>query len=70
MKSIAHSKFLRRQDYFKNLTSLDIRTDIYQDEMQRIQDEILPFGFISTEDNTSSFVDESGTSWKSANPEF
>jgi len=60
--------WLTRQDYFKNLTNLDIRTDIYHEEMQRIEEEILPFGYISTEDNTESFIDENGDKWENLNP--
>ena len=39
--------WLTRQEYFKNLTDMDIRKDIYDDEMQRIEDDMVPFGFIS-----------------------
>ena len=62
--------WLTRQEYFKNLTNLDVRTDIYQDEMQRIEDEILPFGFISTEDNTETTFFDSGDVWKSDSSEL
>ena len=60
--------WLTRQDYFKNLTNLDIRKDIYEDEMKRIEDEILPFGYISTEDNTDTYVDSNGDRWENLNP--
>jgi len=60
--------WLTRQDYFKNLTNLDIRTDIYNEEMQRIEEEILPFGFLSTEDNTDTYVDSNGDKWENLNP--
>ena len=39
--------WLTRQEYFKNLTDMDIRKDIYADEMQRIEDDMVPFGFIN-----------------------
>jgi len=42
--------WLTRQDYFKNLTDMDIRKDIYEDEMKRIEEDILPFGFSTTMD--------------------
>tara|TARA_B100001059_G_scaffold218031_1_gene237837 strand:+ start:30 stop:1688 length:1659 start_codon:yes stop_codon:yes gene_type:complete len=60
--------WLTRQDYFKNLTNLDIRTDIYHEEMQRIEEEILPFGYISTEDDTESYIDDNGDKWENLNP--
>ena len=51
--------WLTRQEYFKNLTDVDIRKDIYEDEMKRIEEDILPFGFMSTVDDEepSSFFD-------------
>ena len=60
--------WLTRQDYFKNLTNLDIRTDIYQEEMERIEEEILPFGYISTEEDVESFIDDKGDRWENLNP--
>ena len=42
--------WLTRQEYFKNLTDMDIRKDIYEDEMKRIEEDILPFGFSTTMD--------------------
>ena len=51
--------WLTRQEYFKNLTDLDIRKDIYEDEMKRIEEDILPFGFSTTVDDQepNSFYD-------------
>ena len=40
--------WLTRQDYFKNLTERDVRLDVYEDEIERLEDEILPFGLISS----------------------
>ena len=38
---------------------MDIRKDIYEDEMKRIEEDILPFGFSSTVDDQepNSFYD-------------
>jgi len=56
--------WLTRQEYFKNITDLDIRKDIYQDEMQRIEDDLVPFGFINTiDEDETSFFDGADT-WK------
>ena len=51
--------WLTRQEYFKNLTDVDIRKDIYEDEMKRIEEDILPFGFSTTidEQEPTSFYD-------------
>jgi hypothetical protein len=34
-----------RQDFFKNLTNLDVRTEMFADEIERIESDIMPFGF-------------------------
>jgi len=58
--------WLTRQEYFKNITDMDIRKDIYQDEMQRIEDDMVPFGFLAgtEEDESTSFWDGDDY-WKS-----
>ena len=45
--------WLTRQQYFKSLTDSDIRTQIYEDQIREIEDDLLPFGFI-TEDTEES----------------
>ena len=44
--------WLTRQDYFKNLTERDVRIDVYQDEIDRLEEEVLPFGLISYFDDS------------------
>ena len=56
--------WLTRQDYFKNLTERDVRLDVYEDEIERIEDEVLPFGFMAHEED-----DEDGE-WKKVNTSF
>jgi hypothetical protein len=34
-----------RQDFFKNLTDLDVRLEMYKNEIEKIESEIMPFGF-------------------------
>lgn len=41
-----------RQDFFENLTNKDVRVEMYNQEIDKIESEILPFGFI--EDGSSS----------------
>ena len=43
--------WLTRQDYFKNLTERDVRLDVYEDEIKRLEEEVLPFGLISLFDD-------------------
>jgi len=38
--------WLSTQPYFKDLSSLDIRKDIYQDTISKLEDEMTPFGFV------------------------
>ena len=63
--------WLTRQEYFKNLTDLDIRKDIYEDEMKRIEEDILPFGFSTTVDDQepTSFYDGEDY-WKGSDTPF
>ena len=41
--------WMTRQDYFKSLTDADIRTQIYEEKIRDIEDELMPFGFIADE---------------------
>ena len=34
-----------RQQYFKNLTDMDVRLAMYQQEIDKIEDDMLPFGY-------------------------
>jgi len=52
--------WLTRQDYFKNLTERDVRVDVYGEEISRLEEEILPFGLISTHDD----IDEGNDGWE------
>jgi hypothetical protein len=42
--------WLTRQDYFKNITDIDVRTDIYKEKIEELEDEMTPFGFISSDE--------------------
>jgi len=39
--------WMTRQDYFKSLTDSDIRTQIYEEKIREIEDDLMPFGFAS-----------------------
>jgi hypothetical protein len=50
--------WLTTQTYFKELTNLDIRKDLYKDKMKQIEDDMTPFGFIQDGINDApSYVD-------------
>ena len=41
--------WMTRQEYFKSLTDADIRTQIYEEQIRDIEDDLIPFGFITDE---------------------
>jgi len=49
--------WLSRQDYFKDLTNVDTRTAIYEEEISRLEDEMTPFGFIINNEEEATFWD-------------
>jgi hypothetical protein len=51
------------QNYFKELTDLDIRTKLYQDKMQQIEEDLAPFGFVDDGFTDNTFVDQEGNRW-------
>ena len=55
--------WLVAQDYFKEMTSNDIRKRIYEEQKNQIEQDMAPFGFILDGLDESTFVDESGDRW-------
>ena len=56
--------WLVAQDYFKELTDQDIRKRLYEEQKNQIEQDMSPFGFISTGiSDERSFVDQSGDRW-------
>jgi hypothetical protein len=51
--------WLTRQPYFKELTNLDTRIALFKNEIKQLEEDLAPFGFISTydEDNLKTFSD-------------
>ena len=49
--------WLSRQDYFKDLTNVDTRTAIYEEEISRLEEEMTPFGFIIDTEDEITFWD-------------
>ena len=52
------------QNYFKELTDLDIRTKLYQEKMQQIEEDLAPFGFVDDGLEETSFIDNEGNRWQ------
>jgi hypothetical protein len=42
-----------RQDFFKNITDSDIRTEMYSQDMKKIEEDLLPFGYLIDGDPVS-----------------
>jgi len=56
--------WLSTQPYFKDLSSLDIRKDIYQDTITKLEEEMTPFGFIDDgSDDATVEKEKDGTNW-------
>ena len=52
------------QEYFKELLDTDIRKAIYENSLDKIEEEMTPFGFIEYGDSLEdTFIDDSGTIW-------
>ena len=57
------------QDYFKELTDQDVRKRLYDDQKEQIEQDMAPFGFISTALDEDEFVDDEGDRWTKADRE-
>ena len=56
--------WLAVQDYFRELTSDDVRKRIFEDQRESIEEDMAPFGFILTGvDDEDTYVDEAGDVW-------
>jgi hypothetical protein len=57
--------WLSSQPYFKDLSNLDIRKDIYQDKIKQVEEEMTPFGFVDDgiEDMDAVEKTPDGTLW-------
>ena len=56
--------WLVAQDYFKEMSDNDIRKRLYDEQRNAIEQDMAPFGFISTGlENGESFVDNDGDRW-------
>ena len=51
--------WLSRQPYFKELTNLDTRLALFKNEIKQLEEDLAPFGFISTyeDDDLTTFTD-------------
>ena len=61
--------WLVQQQYFKDMTNLDIRKQMYKDQMEALEQDMLPFGIIDAGYEDTSFTDDTGQLWKIADEE-
>jgi len=47
-----------RQEFFKNLTDTDVRLELYSDDIRKIEEELLPFGYLLDGSNTNEITEE------------
>ena len=61
--------WLSTQSYFKDLTNFDLRKNLFQEKIQKLEDELTPFGFIDDGVNLENGpeIDSNGDAWYSAN---
>ena len=61
--------WLVQQQYFKDMTDLDIRQQMYKDQMEALEQDMLPFGIIDSGQEEETFTDGTGQVWEIADPE-
>ena len=55
--------WLVQQRYFKDLTDLDIRKKLADEQKRALEEDLLPFGIIDDGRDVQTFTDNSGTTW-------
>jgi hypothetical protein len=55
--------WLCRQTYFKDMTSVDIRKGMYQEQLQEIENDLTPFGFVSHENKEETVFFDDNSWW-------
>jgi len=59
--------WLTTNSYFKELTNINIRKELYDARIKMIEDEIVPFGFINNGKEETQFIDSGGEVWELSN---
>ena len=59
--------WMTTDSYFQELSNMDTRKAIYEERIRRMEEEMLPFGFIDTGVEVNTFVDDEGQQWKIEN---
>jgi len=61
--------WLSTNPYFKDLTNINIRKELYEKQIQMIEEEITPFGIIDDGMEENVYVDASGQVWEEEKPQ-
>jgi len=56
--------WLVQQRYFKELTNMDIRKKMWEEQMETLEQDMLPFGIIDDGLEVETFVDNEGQKWE------
>ena len=56
--------WLTTNSYFKELTNINIRKELYEARIKIIEEEVTPFGFINNGDEENQLVDAGGQVWQ------
>jgi hypothetical protein len=59
--------WLTTNSYFKELTNINIRKELYDARIKMIEEEVTPFGFINNGDEENQLVDAGGQVWQVEN---
>ena len=62
--------WLTTNPYFKDLTNINIRKELYEKRIQDIEQELTPFGIIDDGHDEATFVDSNGQTWEHENSFF
>jgi hypothetical protein len=62
--------WLTTNSYFKELTNINIRKELYDQRIQMIEDEMTPFGIIDDGIESESYIDSTGQVWNTSKSEF
>ena len=55
--------WLVQQRYFKEMTNMDIRKKMWEEQMETLEQDMLPFGILDDGQEPESFKDDKGTVW-------
>lgn len=58
--------WLCRQTYFKDMTSVDIRKGMMQEELEELENELTPFGFMAGESQIETEIWDGNDHWKAS----